>query len=229
MLINKHNLKVAEFASKEESRYMLKAIQISEDGTTATNGHYMVNVSLPKAEAKNFPQIEGFEPLAQAESMLLDRDTALKIEKAMPKNENIPVLNHANVGKPGETTLNLAVTDLDSTQIFKPRKITGQFPNWKAVLPTGEPVVEIAFSADYLMQLARAAAAFTSLECNGGAMVRLRLYGSDKAALFETVNTDTEQKWTGVLMPVHLNSINAALARQAKTPEVREEETAVAS
>ena len=60
LLLNKANLRVSEFCSKPESCYTLQAIHVSDKGTTATDGHRLVRVSLPQVKAENYPTVETF-------------------------------------------------------------------------------------------------------------------------------------------------------------------------
>jgi DNA polymerase III sliding clamp (beta) subunit (PCNA family) len=203
MLLNKHNLAVSQFVSKEESRYTLKAIQVCEEGTIATDGHRLVKVSLPKLASKNhFPSIDGFTISSGTYDFLLSKDAINKIEKAIPKESTIPALSHVAVGeKTDGDTLSLAVTDLDTAQVFKPRKMTGQFPNWKAVIPQSEPIFEIEVDAEYLAEMAKAAAQFTDDKQHHA--VRLRFYKKFGAPIvFEAVRENTEQTFLGLLMPL---------------------------
>jgi hypothetical protein len=57
ILLNKHNLAVSAFASQEESRYTLKAIQVTERETVATDGHILARVSNPNIKPEQFPSI----------------------------------------------------------------------------------------------------------------------------------------------------------------------------
>ena len=136
MLLNKHNFAVADFVSKEQSRYTLQAIYVSDQGTCATDGHQLVRISLPAEKSKQFPSIEGVTPTnGHVKPFLLDVTAAKQIAKAVPKSKNLPILNHALVGEPTEQNACIAVTDLDNPQVFRPRTPSGNFPNVDAVIP----------------------------------------------------------------------------------------------
>src|SRR5271167_1770826 len=94
ILVNKHNLALADFAAKEESRYTLHGIQITTEETVVTDGHVLARVTLPAVETKNFPIIEGFTPNGFT-GCLLPTEACKEIEKALPKKTKIPILANA--------------------------------------------------------------------------------------------------------------------------------------
>jgi hypothetical protein len=213
MLLNKQNLSVADLAPKEGSRYTLSAVHVSEHGTTVTNGHYLVNVSLPtEAKESNYPSVDGFKPAENVEPFLLAANAAKSIAKSLPTKDRIPILNYARVGEPGENTLNIVTTDLEhQTQVFKPKKVTGQFPAWEKVLPTTEPAFKIALNADYLKMLCSHLLQFGG----DGECMLLSFQSPDKGVLMETRNKETGQKWTALLMPMRADE---AFIKGAKKP-----------
>lgn len=170
-MLNKANFIVTEFASKEESRYTLQAIQVRPEATVATNGHYLAWVSTDGQDPANFPVIEGFPGGDKYwKPFLLDVESAKQIAKALPKKTTIPVLQYAAVHVNGVTvespdgtktqdqdkgiqSVSLAVTDLERPQVFRPRVPEGTFPNFQAVIPDWEKDVafEITVDARYLV------------------------------------------------------------------------------
>lgn len=214
ILINKHNLAVGQFAAKNESRYSMHAIQVSEQGTCATDGACLVKVSAPNQKASEFPLIDGVERQENITPFLLPLDAAQKIAKAMPQNERIPVLNTALVAASpvhGENPkpATIAVTDLDTPQVFKPRCLNGQFPNVDDVIPKDEPAFEIVLPAHYLAKLAKAAGDFSDLRGTGensDEYLLLQMWDRSKAVVIRTRNTETEQDWFAMLMPVKFGS-----------------------
>lgn len=165
-MLNKHNLTVAQFASKEANRYTMNGILVTPDATVATNGHYLVWCGTePERESEDYPQIEGFKGASDAfKPFVLDRDAALAIAKVTPSKENIPILNHVAVSEDGSQ---IAVTDLDRPQVFPVRGMTGKFPQYEQVIPKLEDAVfAISVDASYLAQIARQFAGFVSDERN---------------------------------------------------------------
>jgi DNA polymerase III sliding clamp (beta) subunit (PCNA family) len=199
MLLNKHNLNITQFASKEETRYALKGILVTEHETVATNGHILVRVTTPTTDEKNFPDVPGFEQHAEFKPFILPSDAAKEIAKATPKHKSIPVLNHARVSSNG--AVQVATTDLDNPRVFNPKPLVGQFPNWQAILPKGEPEVSVTISADYLTELAKAAGKMAD---DRSKAIKLRIYncGSFKQVSIEVTCSDTGQTFQSVLMPM---------------------------
>lgn len=206
MLLNKHNLSVARFVSSEVSRYTMQAIECSPAGTVATDGHRLALVTLP-AELKDsqFPAIEHFEPTnGTTGTFLLSSKTALEVSKALPKNPTIPICGAAAVAV-GEYSTTLAVTDLANPRIFTEEKMQGNYPNWRAVVPSQDDLTSkykltIGFDAKYLMEAAKLALDFGGK----GARVTVRIKDAKSAVVLEGKNSDTAQTMTQLLMPFAL-------------------------
>lgn len=195
-MLNKRNLAVAQFASKEASRWVMQAIKVDKDATVATDGHRLVWVSKPSSKSVDFPTVDGFEGGQDDASFLLDADAAKAIEKVIPKSK-IPILNNAAVRVDGEQAI-VCVTNLDNPQVFKPRPVSGQYPNFDMVMPKDAPTFQIAVNAEYLAQIAKFAAQFSDNH-----KVVLSFYGTtadNKPMRFDA--SDGEQGMTAVLMPL---------------------------
>jgi len=198
VLLNKHNLAVAEFASKEESRYTLQAIQVTQDETVATNGHYIVRVDTPKADVNHFPTVAGTVPTVEAESFLLARQGALDMIKVLPKKQTIPILNHAKVGVDAEGNVQAITTDLETHRPVTIRKVTGQYPNWKALWPKKAPTVTVGVSAAYLAQLAKVAATYSEQSC----YMEISIWDAQSMIRLDAYDSNTNQHFTALLMPM---------------------------
>ena len=220
-MLNKHNLKVAEFVSNEKSRYTLDAILVTDKATVATNGHYLVWVSVPtQHKAKDFPVIDHAPQVTDEHPpFLLGREDAARILKALPRKQSIPILECAGVVVKGTQPI-VEVTDLDCPQVFRPRPPEGKFPEWENVMPKEEPVAQFAVNAAYLAKLAKFAA-----EVNSDDTVVISFWGADKPIRLECADRDSEQGMTALLMPVVLEGAKNKLRRTygwvepAPTPE----------
>jgi hypothetical protein len=199
MLLNKHNLQIAELASKDPSRFTLDVLSVTKERTAVTNGHYLVTVTLPGMADADFPAIEGFTPSNGATpEFLLNRETALEVAKAIPNKITIPVLRHASVGV-SDDAVSLAVTNIDSPKVFRSRKEEGQFPNIDVVIPDSkDTTLTIAFSAEYLMKLCKSALAVCD---DRNATIKLEFRDPAHAVKMTAHNSDTGQDWMAVLMP----------------------------
>lgn len=111
MKLHKHNLAVHRAASKEESRYVLRGIQVEPAGTIATDGHILAVVGLPKQEDET-----------TVDERLIASDSCIDAErKASIKNPYI--------------TLNGDGILRADKGIAEAKPLEGKFPNWKLVMP----------------------------------------------------------------------------------------------
>jgi hypothetical protein len=198
MLLNRTTLALAKLASTEESRYTLNAIHVEPEVAVVTNGHYLVAVTNPTPAPciDNYPVTPGLEhKFVEEAGVLVSRDAALAALKALPgqkRHGNIPILQNAAMGADGK----LYVNDLENVSAFK-HEVEGRFPNWRMVMPKGEPVAEICMSAQYLVLLGQYLAAQGDVRC---ASIRLTLYGPHDPMRFDG-NTPDGQKIMAILMP----------------------------
>lgn len=209
-MLNKHNLSIAAFASKEASRYMLHGILVTPEATVAMDGHRLVWVSgEPERESKDYPQVPGFAGASDAfKPFILKRDAALAIAKVTPSKESIPILNHVAVAEDGSA---MAVTDLERPQVFPVRKVEGQYPQYEKVIPKWEDAAfRVSVDASYLAEIAKAFAGFSSDRCH---TVTLSFYkdklvaveGAEESIAQNSIRFDATrngQGMTAVLMPI---------------------------
>jgi hypothetical protein len=209
MLLNKAVLSLAKLAPKEHSRYTLCGICVERECATVTNGHYLVSVSGPRALDSDYPQTTGLthKVLAEdpmAETVLLSRDGALAALKALPKRTTLPTLQNAAVGEDRK----LYVNTLDNVSAFDHR-LEGQFPNWRQLMPNGEPTAEIELDAYYLKALAEYMIEHAKQSSAKQAPVRLTIYGADRAMRFDAAMEDGGAI-LAVLMPLRMGASHYA-------------------
>lgn len=209
-MLNKHNLSIAAFASKEASRYTLQGILVTPEATVATDGHRLVWVSgEPERESKDYPQVPGFAGASDSfKPFVLSRDAALAIAKVTPSKERIPILNHVAVAEDGSA---MAITDLERPQVFPVRKVEGQFPKYDLVVPKWEDATfRVSVDASYLAEIAKAFAQFSSDRSHA---VVLSFYkdklvaveGAEESIAQNSIRFDATnmgQGMTAVLMPI---------------------------
>ena len=203
IMLNKHNLAVHRFISKEDSRYTIKAIHVTPNETVATDGHSLVRVSTPEVKCDSFPT-QRVKVTDQFKPFNLPYEIAAKVEKAIPKSNTIPVLNYAAVeckeGEPNGNNPTLFVTDMDSTQEFVSKSISDEFPDWEMVIPKKtDATFTITVDPLKLAKLMAEAAKFTKGAHPQG-RVKMRFVSDDKAVRLDAENDG--QTWTGVLMPI---------------------------
>ena len=198
VLLNKHSLEIAKLAPKEESRYTLSAVNVTDGETMVTNGHYLIRVQHPNVKIENYPNVPGDAEAVECKGLLMPTKTALELLKSLPKERSIPILNHAKVGKDAEGNLRAVTTDLATSKPMTCKPITGQYPNVDAVMPREEPRFRIGVSADYLSKLLAIAATYRY----NSSFVELEFWGADRAMRINAHDGETGQHFTAVLMPM---------------------------
>lgn len=77
-MLNANNLRIAQIATDDGSRFALHAIRVTPDYTEVTDGHQAVRVTTPQGvKTEDFPSIDGLKPVNEFPSFLLDKDHAL--------------------------------------------------------------------------------------------------------------------------------------------------------
>lgn len=202
VMLNQHSLETAKLAPREESRYTLKAICVTEQATVVTNGHYLVHVTHPKQDLACYPSVPGAASdaeLADVKQILVGRDSALELLKAMPKKEKIPILNNAVIGQAEDGSIKAVTTDLDMHRPATFRKVDGQYPNWQAVITShSEPMVRVGLNAAYVAELLKQAASYNERSN----FVEISIWNSQQAVRFDAYDPETNQNWTAMLMPM---------------------------
>jgi len=206
-MLNKHNLDIAQFATKE-ARYTMQAILVAPHETIVTDGHRLVRVSTPDIPAAQFPKPDDtFAASDSFKPFLLPAETAKAIAKAVPRKTIIEALSCIAVDgarTDANGTAHLAVTDLETFNPFTVRKPDGQFPNYIAVVPDpAKAELTISVNASYLAELARAAASFQK-DGRRDPVLTMRFYGVDKALRMDCEKDG--QQWSAVLMPIRHES-----------------------
>jgi predicted aconitase with swiveling domain len=212
-LLNKHNLELAKLCAKDESRYALSGIQITERETVVTDGHILARVTLPDIEPEHFPTITGLRagaPVACA-AFIMPKDAALSIAKAIPvgrKRGSIPILSNAILDsvteESGAQFARVGVTDLENPQVFNAREIAGQFPNVDLVCPKRQDArFKVSFDLRLLIPLLQQMNSF--LKSERVSTVQFSFYGDEATPTpmrIDAHNPDTGQNFMGVIMPI---------------------------
>jgi hypothetical protein len=225
-MLNKHNLEIAELASKDESRFTLNAIYVTPEATVETDGHQLVMVTTPDIDAESFPATPGVTPTKKFKPFLLDAETALKIAKAIPRKTTLPVLACVAIGSESDKeppkaakgedqqpgTAVLAVNNLESPQVFQPKKMKGNFPDYERVIPKpGSEFFQVGFDLNILVPVLERFQKFLKPDRNikPPAPVSFQFQqpteGSSGAINHNALRLDAEndgQKMTAVVMPL---------------------------
>lgn len=209
-LYNKHNFTIARFASKEEDRYSINAILVSEDRTTATDGHRMLEVTASGLDRKDFPNVPGVSVAKNGERFLFPAEAALQLAKQIPKKQSIPVLQTAAPLEPVKDDkgvmqqVGFVTTDLEQVNPVTVRAVTGIFPNVDTTWPQADKktALKFALNARYLKEMAGWFQEFKGdpERC----AVTITVYDSSSAVLFEAEN-DEGQKARALILPMRLD------------------------
>src|SRR3990172_3188077 len=144
MLLNQHNLKMAEFCSSDETRPRLRELQIRKDATIATDAHILVKTTLPDIPAEDFPKVDvpGFQiktttlsvPAASAKEALKNLKAVIKQRTCLPILENVLVLQNGDSAQ-------LVATDLETKYRteFKIPDSKPAYPATDSLFPTTKP------------------------------------------------------------------------------------------
>ncbi len=221
-LLHRAVFAVRHCLTNEESRYTLNHIKITADEAQATNGHIALRVQLNGIENDAFPsQVPGLtaiKPVAEdVEEIRLSKFTADKLFKALPKNGHLPVLQNAYIGQDDDKPV-IAVTDLDSSQIFRTEQVTGEFPNLDVLKKDEEPKARVCLDAFYLNEMCKVLRDFHSIK-QGDCPILFELWEKGDCIVMSARN-DTGQKLKAYLMPMEFDEAEF----QFRTPEQIEKE-----
>jgi hypothetical protein len=220
-------LAVTPAVSRDETRYTLNGIYVEPGGTfTATDGHRLHQVKEAPVGVDDYPSCGGIEDTptpgstsrwpALAQPFIMPRESAVKLEKSLPKGKalakRLPMLEGRALLDTAFTNGNgkarWVSTDLETVNPIECSKIDGSYPDYKQVIPNhpgaigspvGVPSLEIGFNAEYLLEACRAAIAF-SPERKSHA-VKLAFWDALKPATLKATNDDGDEL-TCVVMPM---------------------------
>lgn len=155
VLIDRAALSLSRFASKEPSRYELAGVHVLPDGTAAaTNGHVLLTVPPCQILPAEFPEVPGLSNGAiPKDGVLIGSEVAERVQKAIPRKTDIPVLGCAIV-----TGSAVACTDLE--QVTQGKLTTdAKFPDYSQVIPEPDKIRQVSVDAHYLKMIAEFAIA----------------------------------------------------------------------
>ncbi len=221
-LLHRAVFAVRHCLTNEESRYTLNHIKITANEAQATNGHIALRVQTNGLENAAFPsQVPGLTAIKpvdkDVEEIRLSKQTADKLFKALPKNGLLPVLQNAYIGQDDDKPV-IAVTDLDSSQIFRTEEVTGQFPDLDALKKEEPPKARVCLDAFYLNEMCKVLRDFHSLK-QGDCPILFELWEKGDCIVMSARN-DTGQKLKAYLMPMDFDEDEF----QFRTPEQLEKE-----
>lgn len=217
MLLNRNNLEIAKFCSKDITRPLLQKLRILPGRTEASNGVVLVRVTIPQAEDDDFPKINGFTVTKKSKrkEVLVEGKDIARITKDIPKVNTLPILAHAQVDFHGSNgSLRVATTNLDTSTIREYRTPDDTpYPNTDKIMPghkdcvsgtpafnKDEPVFTIGFDAQLLASVLTEAAKYQPITHG----VKIEFYGYKCGARITAHSSDTGQDFEALVMPSRL-------------------------
>jgi DNA polymerase III sliding clamp (beta) subunit (PCNA family) len=200
-MLNKYNFLVNKFVSKSGVKPEISGVLVTKTGTAATDRFTLLEVSAPDMELSDYPIIPGQET-AETEAHIMPIDAANQIQADLKKIKgNLPILqNTASLKLTEPDQAGFITTNLEMAKPVIYRKIDGEYPNYKQIIPTGDPVYTFNVSPEFLKRIAEVYCAI------GNTSVEVKLY-PDKDGLFNqpiTFEAKTPQGQTvkALIMPI---------------------------
>jgi len=203
-VLNKHNFAIAAMLPQDDEVIAAaRGLYVSPERTIETDGHHLIMVTAPQVQPTLFDPPEGIEAAENWTPFMLDRETALKIAKAIPKrNNDAPETNIAAIDVSTEAGENatVAINELVRQDIFRARKIDAdKYPDVDKLIPDRDDArILIAFNADLIADILKIFQKFA-----GDAavpMVIFRLYEAGKGM---RIDAEVEgQNMTAYVMPM---------------------------
>jgi hypothetical protein len=215
VLLNRNNFQIAELAPDDEERLTMCGILVAPNRTVVTNGHMAVVVSaVDTIQPSLFEQIEGIEPAESFTPFILDRDSAIKIAKRIPKDtEDNPVFPIIDATTEGNDRAMVSINDIFRQEILRATKIAGDFPDVQRAIPDKEAArFTLLIDPELLTRLLKAVVRF----CDGRAM-EMRLYGAGRPVRIDA--GDAEQSLVAVIMPLRGDAVPEAARSPAPAVE----------
>lgn len=202
-MFTKHNFKIASLlpSSTEDLPPSFSGLYVSPERTIETDGHQMVIVTRPESQPGLFSSPDGLEDAEFFTPFVMDRDTAIKLAKSMPKRDkDAPERGMAmvDVHTEAESESTVAITEDIRRVICKSAKGNAErFPMPEKLLkPDDEARFEVRLSPDILAPLFQIFQGFCAFPS-----VTIRLYDQNDAVQITAEGNDG-QKMTALVMPM---------------------------
>ena len=143
VLLSQASLEVTAFACKDQSRYGLNGLHITDKFVEATEGHILLRLYHEEVDPDNFPDTPG-EYFQSGLNCVLPAEDLKKV--AVPKKVgSFPILKNACLTQDNGAIL-VSTTDLSSMQTVKIRPLETEYPDTDQFLK--EPEGGITFAVD---------------------------------------------------------------------------------
>jgi hypothetical protein len=200
-VLNKNNFEIAKLLSDaDDAQSVHRSLRVEPKATVATDGRLLVKVTAPEVAATLFTPIEGIDAAEWFTPFLIDRETALKIGKAIPKN-GLPNTQFAAVDCSTEINgkATIAVNELVRQDVITSEKVDGNYPDYERFLPDPDKAkMLVSFDPELLAQLMTVVQAFCKAQ--GAQQIVLRIYGAQQGMRIDAAGNG--QQMTAVIMPM---------------------------
>ncbi len=181
--ITKDILKAAKFASTSKHLPILAAVKITDKGYAATDSYKLIMIKNKGADINDFPIVNNTEPVKEISKPLLIPAKDILTKLKFPKNATLPILESGLLCNETAHTVSIATTDLETANILQLHKTEGDFPEYRKIVPTEQPIASIKVNPALLIECLEA---FTDEKENSvtidlfGAYQPLIITGADK-------------------------------------------------
>ena len=154
-MLNKNNLKIANFCSTSQVKPELTGIFVEPNQTSATDSFILIQVSTPKIDIADFPTLpSGQKPKSNFQPFILPANKAQEIEKNIPVKQSLLILENAVVIGQKKGVVEIATTDLEEAKIAQIHAIEGKYPEVKEILAEKGKYIEIILNPAFLAKIA---------------------------------------------------------------------------
>jgi hypothetical protein len=136
MLVEKRVLGLAEFASKDTTRFVLNGVCLKPGFAEATDGHVLARVPLGEDATEDFPALpdgSALPELTLENPVTLPAAFAKEVLKALPKKHTFPILESAAMTSAPNGDVSLYVTDLTTPKVLTSKTVEGEFPKTEPI------------------------------------------------------------------------------------------------
>lgn len=219
--LNRHNLKIAKLASKEETDGGLCYLKVEGERTIACDGYKVIEVSRPDVDEGDLPEIPDFEA-KEEKPFFISKIVAEDLVRQLSRMKNlVPIFNNVFVSQKDDGLTELVATDLEDTRkvVVKEKKDT--YPDIEPYKPKGKPQAKVNLGIKHLKEIVDM---FYDSMKEGRSYVGIEIFQKDPVVIRMELNTG--QIITALLMPVLDPDEVEKQEKETKKTEAIEEENA---
>lgn len=191
MIYNQHNLNVSKIASKSESQPELSGVFITRNFTVATDRYRLLEVTAPKDQVKDFPQVLGRTAMHGMKPVIVNAEALRKVKP--PVKFRLPILENIAISHRDDQRVDFIKGIGDDAAICSVPVIDGQYPDYQKIFPVGKPQAEVVVNAKLLSEL-------LDIMSKLNEQIKIKIYGTEKPILIE--GETPKQKARGLIMPI---------------------------